>query len=610
MSLEQLGKYKIIKTIGEGGFGVVYLAEDNIGLRVALKVLHPQVAADEMLAAYFKREAKALARLSHPNIVSIHGYDEIEGRSFIVMEYIEGTSLSTLLSSGQTLPLAQVLSIFRQALLALEHAHNKGVIHRDMKPANMMLTIDGKTKIADFGIARLADSEKLTRTGTGAGSLLYMSPEQIKGKDIDHRSDIYSLGVSLYQVLTGTTPFSGDSDYEIMSKQLNDPPPPLRQLRSDLPKSLEALILKAMAKKKEDRFQTAAEMADALGRVQSEIGVEGADQERTEVSRHVVGAGETVLTTSPGPKFPVKLVGAISGVVIVIMVVLLFVVKPFGKKEEKGGGVIDTTTVASSASFSDSLGQVQQAFNEADYSAALALATNLSGSASGSASDKLQLLKIRAAADVMLGDSSAAEREFATLFSQSRTAGFPAGEFPSEVASLWQNYQERQRPVSQEVNVAISVTDWSFFKPVKVSFDDNSNSKKYNGGEVSFTAKVRPNPYDVMVLADVYRFTDTVYVTGGDRSKTIKLSRDRSTLRVTAKNMANPDEFVYAQVYVDGQLIKDKASGTTCDTPCESDFYDGPHKVWIKHDQYEVIDPPKYLSLTGNSRVEFRVRPR
>jgi predicted Ser/Thr protein kinase len=608
MSLEQLGKYKIIRTIGEGGFGVVYLAEDNIGLQVALKVLHPQVAADEMLAAYFKREAKALARLSHPNIVSIHGYDEIEGRSFIVMEYIEGTSLSALLASGQTPPLPQVLSIFRQALSALDHAHNKGVIHRDMKPANMILTVDGKTKIADFGIARLADSEKLTRTGTGAGSLLYMSPEQIKGKDIDLRSDIYSVGVSLYQILTGTCPFTGDSDYEIMSKQLNDPPPPLRQLRPDLPESLEALILKAMSKKKEDRFQTAAEMANALDRIKREIGVESVDQERTEVSRHVVNVGETVLTPTPGPKFPVKLIGAIGGVVILVLVVLLFVVKPFGKKEEKGGAVKDTTQVAPLVTFGDSLRQVREAFKEAEYQSALSMAATLSSSASASAADKLQLLKIRAAADVMLGDSSSADREFASLWSQSKTAVFAAAEFPAEVASYWKKYQESQHPVSQEVNVAISVSNWSFFKPVEVSFD--GKSKKYNGGEIDFTAKVRTNPYEVMVLADVYRFTDTVYVTGGNRSKTIKLSRDQSTLKVTARNVSDPDEFVYAQVYVDGQIVKDKASGTTCDTPCDANFYDGPHKVWIKHERYQVVDPPKYLNLTGSTRVEFRVRPR
>jgi serine/threonine protein kinase len=609
MTLEQLGKYKIIKTIGEGGFGVVYLAEDNIGLRVALKVLHSHIAADEMLAAYFKREAKALARLSHPHIVSIHGYDEIDNRSFIVMEFIEGTTLSELLAGGQQLPLPQVLSVFRQTLAALGHAHGKGVIHRDVKPANIMLAADGATKIADFGIARLADSEKLTRTGTGAGSLLYMSPEQIKGKDIDHRSDLYSLGVSLYQVLTSTTPFSGDSDYEIMSKQLNDPPPPLRQSRPDLPQSLEDLILKAMSKKKEDRFQSAAEMAEVLAGIQDEIGVEKVDPERTEVSARAPRLEETVIARPPASGFPLKLVGIVGGLVAAVIVVLLVVIDPFGESSVEPDKEPPSQEESLPQTFSDSLTLARQIFAAGDHAAVIELAEQLMGAESASADNVTELVKLTAAALVSLDSTAAADRLFADLYDRQPNATFADDRFGSRVGRQWRRYQESRRPVTPtEGKLYLSLSeDWVFFKPLTVRFD--GKSVDYQGGEISLTAEVRNRPYEVMVLTDVSRFTDTVYLSAAERRLRFDLSRSRSTLTVSARNVDDPDDFVFAEVYIDGELAVDETSGTNCDTPCNRKLYNGSHKVEIRPDDelYRLIDGPKLLSIKEDQMVEFRV---
>lgn len=609
MALEQLGKYKIIKTQGEGGFGVVYKAEDNIGLIVALKVLHPHIAADEMLAAYFKREAKALARLSHPNIVSIFGYDEIGDVSFIAMQFIEGTTLGDSIAAGERLPLTQVLSIFRQALLALQHAHSKGVVHRDVKPANIMLTGDGTVKIADFGIARLSDTEKLTKTGTGAGSLLYMSPEQIKGKDIDHRSDLYSLGVSLYQVLTGTTPFSGDSDYDIMSKQLNDPPPPLRQLRPDLPVSLENLILKSMSKSKDDRYQSADEMASELTRIQSEIGVETRDPEATVVSRSAERMEATVVSRPPTSGLPWGKIGMIAGALVVVVVASYLVVTQLG---EKGEGPTPQEPITEEQvqpeTFADSLAAAFSSLTAEEFSQVLAGVEVLAKSASATADQKLDLLKLKAAALVLSGDSSKADREFADLWRANKNTTFSESHYPPAVGNRWKSYQESQRVVPQETTVSIELANWSFFKPVRIQFDGKTES--YQGGEATFAAQPRNEPYEVVVLTDVCRFTDTIYVTGGQRNKRVSLSRDQSRLTVMSKNVNDIDELVFAHVYVDGEPVIDRSNQLNCDTPCNSEVFNGPHKVWIKHDNYSIIDGPKYLDLRGDSKVEFRVKPK
>ncbi len=268
MSNEMIGKYEILEKRGEGGFGVLYKAMDPMIERVvALKVLHTQYASNERLSAWFKREAKAMARLNHPNIVTIHSF-EIEGdRHFIIMEYVEGSNLDEDIKQSGPMPIDNIIRTALQMVDGFGYAHENGIVHRDIKPSNIMVDSSGKVKITDFGIAKILGDSKLTKTGTGAGSLHYMSPEQIEGRPIDARTDIYSLGITLYQMITGKVPFSDESEFVVMRAHLDQIPTSPSQLRSDTPPELDRIVLKMLEKKPEDRYDSMEMLARELKRL-------------------------------------------------------------------------------------------------------------------------------------------------------------------------------------------------------------------------------------------------------------------------------------------------------------------------------------------------------
>jgi predicted Ser/Thr protein kinase len=267
----QLGRYRIIEELGHGAMGVVYLAHDpNVDRLVALKVMWHYLAllGDEYikeLRERFRREARAAGRLIHPNIVVIYDADHIEGQSFIVMEYLDGMTLGEVVKKEGPLTSERAVRILRQVCEALDHAHREGIIHRDVKPANIMLLKNDLVKVTDFGLVKLLHSPRITEPGRLIGTPAFMSPEQVRGQEIDHRSDIFSLGAVAYYVLTSKLPFPGDETILVTQRVVGEPPSPLRQyghLRS--PDSLQAILFKAMAKKPEDRFQTCTELANAL----------------------------------------------------------------------------------------------------------------------------------------------------------------------------------------------------------------------------------------------------------------------------------------------------------------------------------------------------------
>ena len=267
----RLGKYEIRREIGRGAMGVVYEAFDpSIGRAVAIKVFHPgsspSVSAAEM-GERFRREARVAGRLSHPNLVVVYEFgDAATGDAaspYIVMELVRGTDLKALLASRGRFTLAEIARIMAELLAALQHAHDGDVVHRDIKPANLMLCHDGRLKVTDFGIAKTADSE-LTRTGELLGTAAYMSPEQVTGAPIDLRTDIYSAGVILYQLLTGEAPFVGATTTTIIQKILNQEPVPPSVLNVTIPRALDAVVQKAMAKKPSGRYPSAAAFARAL----------------------------------------------------------------------------------------------------------------------------------------------------------------------------------------------------------------------------------------------------------------------------------------------------------------------------------------------------------
>ena len=267
-----LGKYEIRGTLGKGAMGTVYDGRDPvIDRRVAIKTVALPDAQDEEAVeglARFKREAQAAGRLTHPNIVGVFDYGETDDVAYIVMEFVEGRSLKEVLSAGERMAVPDIVTLMEDVLAGLTYSHSRGVVHRDIKPANIMLTKEGQAKIADFGIARI-EASSMTQVGTVMGTPAYMSPEQFMGQVVDQRTDIYSCGVMLYQLLTGDRPFEG-SMTAIMHKAMTTTPPKPSELAVTSPASLDGVVARAMSRRPEDRYGSAAEFAQALRTVPAE----------------------------------------------------------------------------------------------------------------------------------------------------------------------------------------------------------------------------------------------------------------------------------------------------------------------------------------------------
>jgi hypothetical protein len=262
-----LGQYQIIEEIGRGGMSIVYRAfQTSLNRYVALKVLPPQMAIDQDFVARFQREAIAAAGLRHPNIVVIHDVGGQDGLYYIVMEYLTGVTLGKLLQSGGPLPVARVIAIMRQVASALDYAHAHQLIHRDIKPSNIMIDEHDQAKLMDFGVARAGDSAGLTRTGMIVGTPEYMSPEQAQGVDIDHRSDLYSFGVVLYEMLTGHVPFERKTPHAVLLAHISETPPALRDRVTGIAPRVEAVVQRMLAKDPAQRYPNATVMVDDLAR--------------------------------------------------------------------------------------------------------------------------------------------------------------------------------------------------------------------------------------------------------------------------------------------------------------------------------------------------------
>lgn len=278
---QPLGHYRILHSLGEGGMGEVYAAEDTkLGRRVAIKVLPPSVAEDPGRLARFEREARAVAALNHPNIVTIFAVEQADDRRFISMELVEGESLAAIIARGGV-TLRRFFDLAIPLADALNTAHERGIVHRDLKPANILVTADGRPKILDFGLAKLGSAEDsipapeagmtLTLAGHVLGTVPYMSPEQVQGKDLDGRSDIFSLGVIFYELLTGRRPFGGETSADVISSILRDAPPSLGELKVDLPFHLGRIVKRTLEKRADRRYQTALDLRNEIEDLRREV---------------------------------------------------------------------------------------------------------------------------------------------------------------------------------------------------------------------------------------------------------------------------------------------------------------------------------------------------
>jgi len=262
MLTQKIGQYRVIDRLGAGGMGRVYRAlDESLGREVALKIMETPT---ENAAARLRSEAAALARLSHPGIATVHELIEDDGRLVMAMELVRGRTLQQVLEQVGVFAPRQAADVCMQTLAVLEHAHAAGVVHRDLKPGNLMVTDSGAIKVMDFGIARLDDAVGLTNAGAMVGTPAYMAPEQVLGHPIDARADVYAMGVVLFRLVTGAFPFKGETPFEMTQSQVNDAPATPSDLRADLPSWVDAIVARALSKQPADRFQSAVEFRDAL----------------------------------------------------------------------------------------------------------------------------------------------------------------------------------------------------------------------------------------------------------------------------------------------------------------------------------------------------------
>jgi predicted Ser/Thr protein kinase len=306
MTGTEISNYRILEKLGEGGMGVVYKAVDvNLDRTVAIKALNTELTGNPELEQRFRGEARAQANLNHTNLATLYALVIENGKPWMVMEYIEGETFDHMVQRRGPIPALEAIPLFRQALLGIGYAHRMGIIHRDIKPSNMMLNQQGIVKVMDFGIAKVLGARGMTRTGTQMGTAFYMSPEQVLNKGVDIRSDIYSLGVTLYEMLTANVPFGGDSDYQIMTDHVNKPPPLLTRFYPYVPAGVQNAVLKSLEKNPDARFQTVEEFGSAL---------EHPDNFGVNAAAPVVVGAPAVASPSDRPAVPLVAAAAGAGV--------------------------------------------------------------------------------------------------------------------------------------------------------------------------------------------------------------------------------------------------------------------------------------------------------
>jgi len=356
-----LNRYELLEKIGEGGMGTVYKAKCHLLNRfVAVKILKAELSNDEEFVTRFKREATSIAKLSHPNIVGVHDVGTENGINFIIMEYINGRTLKQVIKENGRLNSELTLDIVFQVAKALECAHNNNIIHRDIKPDNIMITKDNMVKVMDFGIAKVADSRTVTNSNKVMGTAHYFSPEQAKGNFVDFRTDIYSLGIVMYEMATGRVPYNAESTISIAMMHIQKPVTPPKEIIKDIPENINQVILKAMEKEPIKRYQTASGMGediksikensnykvkvnnaiDDVTKIMDPVVASGIENDFTTVMSGVAG-GETVIIEKDKETLPVnkKFIRNKKAMIIIALIILVMIVSVLGKVLSRGDSI-------------------------------------------------------------------------------------------------------------------------------------------------------------------------------------------------------------------------------------------------------------------------------
>jgi serine/threonine-protein kinase len=564
MAEEQIGKYNIIEKRGEGGFGVLYKALDPMIDRVvALKVLHPQYASDERLSAWFRREAKAMARLSHPNIVTIHNFEIAGDRHFIVMEYVDGGDLDEEIKRGGNLPISDIVSFAIQMTSAFGYAHESGVVHRDIKPSNIMIDTGGRVKITDFGIAKILGDSKLTKTGSGVGSLHYMSPEQIEGKPVDTRSDIYSLGITFYQMITGKVPFTDDSDFVVMRAHLDQPPIDPLELRSDVPVELSRIVLRMLEKRPEDRYASMAEVASDLRKLSA--------AEPVEREPHLDQHAKTKTSITPVDRMPVSTdvlrpQRRTGRSLYWIAAVILLTAIAIGGYLLFGGG--DERTAEKGDLTAESASKPQD------------------DSSAGSP----QLLVV---------DSVSLVSEGAGATSASKIDSAERKPEPTDTKTVAAIPQAE--PKEGLGRLVVEVSPYDYRNPPQVVVDGKRHEMKDTPFEID---GIRPGRRLISVHFKGESFYDEVMFAEGVERRSYKFNGPTGTVEIGAEFLGT-DRPNFANIIVDERKID-------AGTPTQIQLVEGPHKITVAKPGFEAVDRPRIVHVKAGDRIslQFRLRPK
>ncbi len=501
--MKKIGKYEIITILGKGAMGIVYKARDPIINReVAIKTIRFDLVSEESeneeIMQRFMREAQAAGKLSHPNIITIYDVGREENVTFIVMQMIEGQSLQKVISSGEKLSTPEVIDFMCQVASALDYAHKNGIVHRDMKPGNILLDKERKPYICDFGVARV-ETSTLTQSGTAVGTPSYMSPEQVMGKKVDKRSDIFSLGCILYEILTGRRPFEAESITTVIYKIINEEPAPLLEVKKGLPLGFEHVITKALAKDPNDRYQSCAEFVADLRGV-------NAIAEKTiaiTMAKEELPLVEVRKKRKMGP----ALIAALVIAVVIIVAGALFIFQTTGKlpffsggkqqaKEEKAA-VIPQVSAPIPGSIEDKLNKAKESFDKGDYAQTVKLAEEILAADANNLAAKDLLTQAQSnMAQSNIAQSNVAQNNAAqSSLTKSVTTQVPAKEESKAVKSSIPPKPKETVPESKEKKAAETQPKSTTTPPIKTvvpgSVEDKLNRAKEYFEKKNYSETIR-----------------------------------------------------------------------------------------------------------------------